>query len=133
MQELTFPGLPSPITTALCSCGHLNRPEQHYGQLTRILWLYEDDRENQVRRVLKVYAPVTPKGRVRQKASTLVDVLTLKGWDEKKQIWGVAGEETQHLGLDTADASALLKNVEQLITSSMQRFRDSNHWYRQVA
>jgi len=133
MQELTFPGLPSPINTALCSCGHLNRAEQRYGQLTRILWLYEDDHENQVRRVLKVYAPVTPKGRVRQKASTLIDILTLKGLDEKKQIWGVAGEETQHLGLDSADASALLKNLEQLITSSMQRFRDSNHWYRQVA
>lgn len=133
MQEITFPGLPAPIDTALCCCGHLNRPEQYHGQLTRILWLYEDDHQNQVRRVLKVYAPVTPTGRIRQKGTTFVDVLTLKGWNAARQIWGEMGEETQHLGLDPADAGPLLKSIESLITTDMQRFRDSSHWYRKAA
>ncbi|HCF2447048.1 TPA: hypothetical protein NIA45_004717 [Pseudomonas aeruginosa] len=133
MQEITFPGLPTPINTALCCCGHLNRPEQYHGQLTRVVWLYEDDHQNQVRRVIKVFAPVTPAGRVRQKGTTYVDVLTLKGWDDGLQMWGGEGEETQNLGLDPADAGPLLKSIESLVTSSMEQFRNSSHWYRKAA
>ena len=133
MQALTFPGLSSPINTALCSCGHLNLPELYCGQLTRVIWLFEDDLDNQVRRVVKVYAPVTPTGRVRKKGTTYVDVLTLKGWDKKQQLWGVSETETLRLGLDRADAAALLENIDHLITSSMQRSGGSNHWYRTVA
>lgn len=133
MQAITFPGLPTPINTALCCCGHLNRPELYQGQLTRIVWLYEDDHQNQVRRVIKVFAPVTPTGRVRQKGTTYVDVLTLKGWDEGLQMWGGQGVETQNLGLDPADAGPLLKSIESLVTCSMGQYRNSSHWYRKAA
>jgi hypothetical protein len=63
MHDIRIPNVAQPIKGALCTIGHLYRPEMRGGALIQELWLYEDDLESQTRRVIKVFAPVTPKGR----------------------------------------------------------------------
>lgn len=130
MQNIVLSDLAQAIKPNLCSAGHLNRPEYRHGSLTRVIWLYEDDHRSQTRRVIKVFAPVTPSGRLRRNASALVDVVTLNGWNQERQLWGCDGESVQNFSLDRAGAAALVKQLDTLIITTMKQHRNTNHWYR---
>ncbi|HEK3608658.1 hypothetical protein ACQYZY_28625 [Pseudomonas aeruginosa] len=130
MHDIRIPNVAQPIKGALCTIGHLYRPEMRGGALIQELWLYEDDLESQTRRVFKVFAPVTPKGRVRRGVPTTLNVLTAKGFDKHRYMWGQDGEARADLTLDGSDASLLIAQATKLIKTNMKRYRDSTTWYR---
>lgn len=130
MQHIRLPQLPQPINASLCTMAHLYRPEMRSGTLTQELWLYEDDHAGQTRRVFKVFAPVTPKGRVRRAQPTRLTVQTLKGFSTERQIWGHDGDCRAELSLEGDQANQLLKQATKLVTDGMTRYRDSVIWYR---
>lgn len=130
MQHIRLPQLPQPINASLCTIGHLYRPEMRSGTLTQELWLYEDDHAGQTRRVFKVFAPVTPKGRVRRGQQTRLTVQTLKGFNKERQVWGHDGDLRTDLSLDGDQADKLLKQASKLVKEGMKRYRDSVIWYR---
>ncbi|MBM3105795.1 hypothetical protein IIE18_11665 [Pseudomonas sp. V1] len=130
MQDIRIPQLAQPIKGTLCTIGHLYRPEMRGGALTQELWLYEDDLEGQTRRVFKVFAPATPKGRIRRGMATTLSVQTVKGFNKERQIWGHDGEQRDSLTLDGNQADQLMKQAATLIKNNMKRYRDSVIWYR---
>lgn len=130
MQTIRLPQLPQPINGSLCTIGHLYHPEMRSGTLTQELWLYEDDHDGQTRRVFKVFAPVTPKGRVRRGQPTRLTVQTLKGFNKERQIWGHDSDQRDDLSLDGDQADQLLKQAAKLVKANMKRYRGSAIWYR---
>ncbi|MGP0171260.1 hypothetical protein ACSVIJ_05180 [Pseudomonas sp. NCHU5208] len=130
MQQIRIPNVAQPINGALCTIGHLYRPEMRGGQLIQEVWLYEDDLEAQTRRVFKVFAPVTPKGRVRRSVPSTLKLLTAKGFNKHRYMWGHEGETREELSLDGNEASLLINQATKLIKTSLKRYRDSTTWYR---
>lgn len=110
-------------------CGHLYTPQLDCGQRRLELWLFEDDKHSQTRRVLVVQHFTTLGGGLpRSYCRHNLKLTTIYGYDPQKNCWGPE-ERTSRMEMEPKDAARLYGEARTWILDKLVPYQNGPHYY----